>query len=208
VGPALPWGRATGAEVRRALLPPLVGAAVAAAVGYAMGVRNGWTLTALAFGGYAVYVTAHEFWRPVQQRHARGEPFPVAAGEALAGRGRRRAAAYIAHAGAVVVIVAIAVSSTMGTSREVQLSQGESFNLGRYTLTFLGVQQVTEPHREKLVANVAVYRGGENLGVLTMVNGRRVFQSKGEAIEATEERLALLKQFESDLRREMAAKPS
>ena len=67
----------------------------------------------------------------------------------------------------MVVIVAIAVSSTMGTSREVQLSQGESFNLGRYTLTFLGVQQVTEPHREKLVANVAVYRGGENLGVLS-----------------------------------------
>jgi cytochrome c-type biogenesis protein CcmF len=167
VGPALPWGRATGAEMRRALLPPLVGALVAAAVGYALGVRNGWTLTALAFGGYAVYVTAHEFWRPVQQRHARGEPFPVAAGEALAGRGRRRAAAYIAHAGAVVVIVAIAVSSTMGTSREVQLSQGESFNLGRYTLTFLGVQQVNEAHREKLVANVAVYRGSENLGVLS-----------------------------------------
>ena len=52
------------------------------------------------------------------------------------------------------------------------------------------------------------WRIGENVGVLTMVNGRRVFQSKGEAIEATEERLALLKQFEFDLRREMAAKAS
>ena len=167
VGPALPWGRATGAEVRRALLPPLAGGALAAAAGYAIGVRHGWTLVALGFGGYAVYVTAHEFWRPVQQRHARGETFPVAAGEALAGRGRRRAAAYIAHAGAVIVIVAIAVSSTMGTSREVQLSQGESFNLGRYTLTFLGVQRVQEPHREAVKANVAVYRNGQNLGVLS-----------------------------------------
>jgi cytochrome c-type biogenesis protein CcmF len=103
----------------------------------------------------------------VQQRHARGEPLAVAAGEALAGRGRRRAAAYVAHAGVVIVVVAIAVSSTMGTSREVQLQQGESFNLGRYTLTFLGVQQVKEPHREAVVANVSVYRNGENLGVLS-----------------------------------------
>jgi len=167
VGPALPWGRATGQEMRRALLPPLGGAAVAAALGYAFGARHGWTLAALAFGGYTAFVTLRELWRPVQQRHARGEPLPRAAGEALAGRGRRRSAAYVAHAGAVIVVVAIAVSSTMGTSREVQLQQGESFSLGRYTLTFLGVQQVKEPHREALVANVAVYRDGRNLGVLS-----------------------------------------
>jgi hypothetical protein len=49
---------------------------------------------------------------------------------------------------------------------------------------------------------------GENVGVLTAVNGRRVFQSKGETVEATEERLAMLKQCESDLRRGLAPKPS
>lgn len=52
------------------------------------------------------------------------------------------------------------------------------------------------------------WRIGENMGVLTTVNGRRVFQSKGETLEATEERLALLKQFESDLRQGMTPKPS
>jgi hypothetical protein len=49
---------------------------------------------------------------------------------------------------------------------------------------------------------------GENMGVLTTLNGRRVFQSKNESVEATDERLELLKQFETDLRREMAPKPS
>ena len=44
--------------------------------------------------------------------------------------------------------------------------------------------------------------------VLTAVNGRRVFQAKGETVEATEERLATLKHFESDLRRGLAPKPS
>jgi cytochrome c-type biogenesis protein CcmF len=129
--------------------------------------RNGWTLVAVAFGGYAIYVSAHELWRPVRQRHSRGEPLAAAAGEDLVGRGRRRAAAYVAHAGAVVVMVAIAVSSTMGTHKEVQLRQGESVTVGRYSLTFLGAERKSEPHREALVANVAVYRGQENLGVLS-----------------------------------------
>jgi cytochrome c-type biogenesis protein CcmF len=166
VGPALPWGRATAAEMRRALVPPLAGAAVAAALGAAAGVRHPWTLVALGFGGYTIFVTLRELWRPVGQRRGRGQPLVRAAGETLAGRGRRRAAAYVAHAGAVIVVVAIAVSSTMGVSREVQLQQGESVTLGQYSLTYLGAEQVTEPHRQAVVANVAVYRHGRNLGVL------------------------------------------
>lgn len=49
---------------------------------------------------------------------------------------------------------------------------------------------------------------GESVGVLTTVNGRRVFQAKGDTLEATEERIELLKQFETGLRQAMAPKPS
>src|SRR5215208_3802654 len=49
VGPALPWGRATAQQMKRALLPPLAGAIVLLAAGYAFGVRNAWTLVTLAF---------------------------------------------------------------------------------------------------------------------------------------------------------------
>src|SRR5437870_4422262 len=51
VGPALPWGRATAEQLKRALLPPLLGAVVAAGAGALLGVRAPWTLVALAFGG-------------------------------------------------------------------------------------------------------------------------------------------------------------
>src|SRR5260370_1058396 len=53
VGPALPWGRSDAKQVRRALLPPLIGAAILAGLGFALGVTNAWTLLTLAFGGYA-----------------------------------------------------------------------------------------------------------------------------------------------------------
>ncbi len=167
VGPALPWGRATGEQARRALLPPLLGAGVLALVGAVLGARNPWTLLTLAFGGYALQVTFAEMLLPVRQRlKSHGGGLGGAAKDALLVRGRRRFGAYVVHAGAAVIIVAIAVSSTMGQSKELQVKLGESVQVGRYTLTFLGVHQVREPHREAVVARVALKRGDKDLGEL------------------------------------------
>ena len=43
------------------------------------------------------------------------------------------------------------------------------------------------------------WRMGEVMGVLTEVSGRKVFQAKSEVVEATEEKLAELRQFREDL---------
>jgi cytochrome c-type biogenesis protein CcmF len=166
VGPALPWGRATGVEARRALLPPLAGAAVAGVVGFALGVRGGWTLATVALAGYTAQVTLAELARPLRQR-MRGHGDTLArALDAQLHQGRRRLAGYVVHGAVVVIVVAIAVSSTLGSSREVQLTRGETVELSGYTLTFLGADPVAEPHRQAMVARVAVEKGGKSLGVL------------------------------------------
>jgi cytochrome c-type biogenesis protein CcmF len=167
VGPALPWGRATPEQMRKALLPPLVGAAVAVAVGLAVGARNPWTVATIAFGGYTAWVTVGELLLPMRQRmKSHGEGPAQAFVEANLRRSRRRFAGYVVHTGATLVIVAIAVSSTMGISKEVELSAGESTTIGRYTLTFLRPEVRNEPNRQSLVAVVAVTRGGKDLGVM------------------------------------------
>jgi hypothetical protein len=43
------------------------------------------------------------------------------------------------------------------------------------------------------------WRMGEVMGVLTEVEGRQVFQSKAEILEATPERLESLRRFRTDL---------
>jgi hypothetical protein len=43
------------------------------------------------------------------------------------------------------------------------------------------------------------WRMGEVMGVLTEKEGRRVFQAKSEVVEATPERLALLRKFRDDI---------
>jgi cytochrome c-type biogenesis protein CcmF len=166
VGPALPWGRATGRQAARALLPPLVGATALALIGFSLGVRNRWTLAALLFGGFTAQVTLSEMLLPVRQRmRAHGESIVVALRNAQL-RGRRRLGAYVAHAGAVLAIVAIAISSTMSSSKEVELRTGDTVTLGRYTLSLAGVEAVAEPHRESVRARLTVAQDGRPQGAL------------------------------------------
>jgi cytochrome c-type biogenesis protein CcmF len=168
VGPALPWGRVTGAQLRRALLPPLGGAVLLLVAGAALGVRNPWTLVTLAMGGYTLQVTLGELWLPARQRmRAHREGLGRALWSALALRGRRRLGSYLVHGGAAVIIIAIAVSSTMGLSTEVQLLRGESTTLGDYTLTFVRIEERAEPHRVAQVAVIDVARDGHSLGTMS-----------------------------------------
>jgi cytochrome c-type biogenesis protein CcmF len=167
IGPALPWGRASREQLRQALLPPLGGAAAVLALGLGFGVRSPWTLLTLTFAGYAGQVTLAELWRPVsQRRRAAG----VATGAALLDllrRSRRRSAGYIVHAGVVLMIASIAVSSSEGVSAEVSLRAGESAELEQYTITFEGAETLQEPHRESMVARFTVASGGREIARLS-----------------------------------------
>jgi len=150
IGPALPWGSATVAQIKRSLLPPLIGAAILAIVGFALGVRNAWTLLTLAFGGYAAQVTFTQMRSPVMQLK----------------RARRRIASYVVHSGVIVAIIAIAVSSTMKSQVEVSLTKGKSVSLAGYTATLLAVEQRAEPHRHATIARFALAKRGQQKTIL------------------------------------------
>ena len=48
------------------------------------------------------------------------------------------------------------------------------------------------------------WRVGESIGVLTELNGRKVFQNKSEVVEATPERLETLAAFRRDVEQAIA----
>ena len=180
VGPALPWGRATGEQIRRALLPPMAGGVALLALGFLLGVRNRWTLLALLFAGFTAYVTLREMLLPVRQRmRAHGEGL-AAALRSVHRRGHRRLGSYVVHAGAVLAIVAVAVSSTMSTSKEVLLKEGESATVGAYTVTFLKAEAISEPHRESVRARMDVTRDGRAIG--TMFPAMNQYENQREPI--------------------------
>jgi cytochrome c-type biogenesis protein CcmF len=160
VGPALPWGRASKEQMKKSLLPPVIGGLVVGVIGLLLGARNPWTVATLVFGGYAAWVTLAEMFLPVAQRMQHGDNVANAVAQGLWKRGRRRFGSYVIHAGAVIVIVAIAVSSTTRTQREVMLTKGQSATIGKYTVTFTGTEVRQEPHRASNIAHVDVAKNG------------------------------------------------
>lgn len=165
VGPALPWGRASAASVRARILPPLAAGLAVVVLALLFGARHGWLLASLFCGGYAMEVTLVSMFRPFFVRLTNGRGFAAALRSEL-GAGRRRFGGYLAHAGVIVLLAGVGVSATGKIQTEVSLKTGQAAQLGRYTLTFLGVDTVTESNRESLVARVAVAKDGHADGML------------------------------------------
>lgn len=166
VGPALPWGRATKEQLKRALIPPIITAVVFAIVGYIANIRAPWTLITLAFGGYAAHVTLKEMFLPMFQRMKRGDSVAGAFVEGQLRRGRRRFASYIVHAAVVVAFIAIAVSSSNRQTYELHFTKGQTQQAGGFDLTFVGVEERQEPHRASTVAKFAIARNGKQVAQL------------------------------------------
>jgi cytochrome c-type biogenesis protein CcmF len=166
IGPALPWGRATKEQMKKALLPPFIGAALFLAGGLLLGSRNGWTLATLAFGGYAAQVTLREMFLPVVQRVKRGDSLGGAIIEGQLRRGRRRFGSYIVHAAVVVVIIAIAVSSSMRQTTELHFAKGQTQQASGHDVTFVGIEERQEPHRSSTVGIFSIARNGKEVARL------------------------------------------
>jgi cytochrome c-type biogenesis protein CcmF len=166
VGPALPWGRATREQIRKALLPPLAGALLFLAIGWIANVRSPSTLITIAFGGYAAQVTLGQMFLPMLQRMRRGEAAGAAFVDANLRRGRRRFAGYVVHAAVVIAFIAIAVSSSMRQQTELHFSKGQTLQASGFDVTFLGAEQRAEPHRLSTIARFAVLREGKQVATL------------------------------------------
>jgi cytochrome c-type biogenesis protein CcmF len=167
LGPALPWGTASRAMVRRALLWPLPAAALALVVAFALGARSSGVLITCALAGYTLWVTADQGLRPTRSRRNQlGEGALTALGRATL-LAPRRIGAYVAHFGVVMTCVAIAVSSAYQLDREATLGPGEQMKVGDYTLTFESGRLVEEPHLSRQVATIGLAKAGRNLGTLS-----------------------------------------
>jgi cytochrome c-type biogenesis protein CcmF len=191
VGPALPWGSTSASDLKKRLLPPIGLGLLFALAGFGSGIRAPWTLVTLLFAGYAAHVTIVEGMRPARTRMKfRTDGFSKAIVQDITGPGLRRMSAYVAHTGAVIAFIAIAVSSTSGTSVERTLRPTESLTLGAYTLTYEGLERADEAHRSSLIARVAVRKNGHDVGFLRPMMNQ--YRNQRESIGTPAVRMGLV----------------
>src|SRR5437588_855056 len=167
VGPLLPWRRGSAdGIVRRLSVPAFGGAGVVVGLA-AAGVRNVSAVAAFGMAAFVLLANAGALVRVVRTfPRARARPAVASTPAALA-RNRRLAGGLVVHVGIALAAIGITASTSFAKSTEFSVSPGDSRTFQGYTLTFEGVHTVVQPQRIVKVADVAVTRGGQRVGVVT-----------------------------------------
>jgi cytochrome c-type biogenesis protein CcmF len=152
VAPVLPWRKAAG-SVLHARLAPSAWIATAVVVGCVLaGIRGLGVLLAFGLGAFAAATAVRQLGLSVRASRRGG----AGLWRAVVGRTNGR---MIVHLGVVVVAVAYAASSSFGESRQFRLAPGQSATLSGHTVTYLGTETVSHPHKTVAEARVQVNGG-------------------------------------------------
>ncbi|MFL5319607.1 MAG: heme lyase CcmF/NrfE family subunit [Myxococcaceae bacterium] len=156
IGPVLPWSRGDSNTIVRQFIVPLVAAFLTTVVCLAMGLRGFWALTTYGAAAFAVVVTLREMFLPGFIRmKEKQEPLHTALFHSIA-RARRRFGGYVVHLAILMIAVAVASSRSYVEHKSATLKNGNSMELGGYTLTFQGMTSGKEPRREYVAAKLLV----------------------------------------------------
>jgi Cytochrome c-type biogenesis protein CcmF C-terminal len=135
-------------------LAPLTMGVGAGVVVFAMGLRQWYVLTALSLAAFALGTVVVEFRRGVSARRHLVHETPARALVNLVAKNNRRYGGYIIHLGVVFAFIGIVASSFFGTEVKRSVREGQSFNIGAYEITFLGLKGVETAHLEDLRARL------------------------------------------------------
>ncbi len=166
VGPLIAWRRASPANLRRQfVLPLLAGGAVAVATVVWLG--RDLALYPVAFWSLATFVIvaiSQEYARAIGARRRQGESFGVAL-RTLFVRNQRRYGGYVVHLGIVFILLGIS-GAAFNEERLENLEPGDSLEISDYQLRYLTARALPQQHYGGAVARIALYRGGDGIGVL------------------------------------------
>ncbi len=171
VGPLLPWRRSGSRGLVRALRVPVGAALLAACAAIAIGARQPVAAAAFAAVGLAVGGILAEWVRGTRSRHRRGESYPAALFNLLAGN-RPRYGGYIVHLGISMLAVGAIASSFYSVQRDLAMRPDDVASLGDYTFHYIGVRHTAQPDSMQSAAAFDVYKGSDFLG---RMEARRAF---------------------------------
>lgn len=135
IGPALPWGAASLATLRRRFGLPLLAAGAVGVAAYFIGLREPGPLGTLVLAAAVGTIMVEEVVRGAMARASGRDEDPATATWRLATRNRRRYGGYIVHLGVLVMAVAVAASSALAIDRTVTLAPGETATIGEFEVT-------------------------------------------------------------------------
>ncbi len=166
LGPLLGWRRTSNAMLQKSLaVPTALALAVAGAV-FILVSRNwvpivAWGMTALVLG-----TILWEFYRGAASRHrATGEGWLQAAWLVTA-RNQRRYGGYLVHLGVVLMAFGMVGAVAFQHNLKISIPINNSVELGGYTFTYTGLDQVKASNHDEVIATIVVTKGARDVATM------------------------------------------
>jgi cytochrome c-type biogenesis protein CcmF len=170
IGPLLPWRRAAPGQLWERFRWSLA-LFVVVLVALLIVLRAIWPAVALAVIAFTAMTIVQEYARGISARRSvTGESWGQATLR-LVSRARGRYGGYLVHAGLVFIAFGVVGSQFFNLERGVTLAQGQSEAIGRYQLTYMGMEESRSPAEQAVTARLAIARDGDML--TTMEPGKR-----------------------------------
>jgi cytochrome c-type biogenesis protein CcmF len=167
IAPLVAWRQASARQLGRLLLVPFAAAVAGLVLLVVAGMRNPGALLGFGIALFVGLTTLYEFWRGVRARRRSTGENPLTAFTTLVARNRRRYGGYTIHLGVVLITIGIIGSNVFQKQTQGQLRPGEQLTLGRYVVTFDGLDEFfTDDGRQVARATVSVFRDGKPVGQL------------------------------------------
>jgi cytochrome c-type biogenesis protein CcmF len=146
-----PWRKGSPGSLWKSAKLPASLAAVVAIIAAVLGGRTPWVTAIIFLAAFAFFIMFLEMARMSRKRSF----FRLFADNP------RRYGGFVAHTGALMIIVAVALSATYEREQEIALKKGESAQVRDYTLTLEEIGAEETPQRFEIKALVKVSREGE-----------------------------------------------
>ena len=164
--PIIGWRRATPRNLLRNFLIPATTAVLVLVLLIVLRVKTWYALIGFGVCAFVLATIILEWFRGVRARHRKGENYFAAFFRLLWGN-RPRYGGYIVHVGIILLALGVIGSSFYKVEAEASLNPGESFQIGKYTLTYESMNDKATANKEVVSATVQVLNGGKPAGVLT-----------------------------------------
>jgi len=166
VGPLIAWRRASASNLVRAFASPAIIGVIVGIAAFTLGMRQWYALSAFSLAAFVIATVVSEFRRGVAARGHMVDERPARALVNLVAKNNRRYGGYVIHVGVVLAFVGIVGSSFFKAEVKQSVKPGESFSIGPYTLTYIGVDGSETAHLETERARVEVSRDGRQIATL------------------------------------------
>ncbi len=166
IGPLIAWRRASWQHMVRTFGAPTLTGVVCGIALLLLGMYDLSALTVMSISAFVLHTIIIEFHRGALARKAMvGESYGVALRRLML-KNQRRYGGYVIHLGVVFMFVGVTMSSVYRVEELHTVKPGESFSIGRYSLRYDGLRDLSDEHVARAAADLAVMVGGRQIATL------------------------------------------